>query len=205
MTARFTSLLITVVLAGAFMPRHVTPASAAGAVAGTWTWSIHASCVVTKANKYACLQLSTMGMHAYDLKTTSLSYSATDHLVVDARGHFSERGSQIVTGHSSGGIKLKLCDPSLMETRLFRGTCRSSWTGHGHIQKGGTNLPDFFTDSGKLTWPTTRETFFETYGAIGDTLIPAVPGTYDTHRYLSLVAYEQYVPGITYTLIVKRG
>ena len=49
-----------------------------------------------------------------------------------------------------------------------------------------------------------RALVFEDYGKVGDTLIPAVPGTYDTHRYLSLVSSPAFTQGITYQLTVAR-
>lgn len=146
-----------------------------------------------------------MGLHVYDLKTTALTYHGVDHITVDNSGHFTEHGSATFSGKSPGAPQLKVCNPTVMEQQLFQKTCHVTWKGQGHIAEGGTLQSDFYSDAGRLTYKGKPTTYYEDYKGIGDSLIPAVPGVFSSHRYLSLVGFAKFIPGITIQLTVTRS
>lgn len=192
-----------IVLAGSVDGALARKASAS--VAGHWHWSLKASCENSSKNNRACVEIFAMGLHIYAIRATKLTYRGSDSITVSDNGRFTERGSATFTALSPGAPKLKVCNPGVMESQLFQRTCRMTWKGTGHIEKGGTYLLDFYTDKGRNTYPNPKITYFEDYPAIGDTLIPAVPGTYNSQRYLSLVGYAGYLSGISIDLTVKHA
>lgn len=172
--------------------------------AGKWQWSLAISCRATSRNPRACIEMLTLGVHVYDLKGSQLSFQGIDYLTVDRAGHFTEHGSGIVSGESPEGAPLKSCDPNVMESRPFRGTCHVSWKGDGSIRSGGTFKRDFYTGSGRLTFPDGKAKYTQSYTDIGDSFIPALPGDYTTHHYLSLVGEPKFMQGITVHLTVRH-
>ena len=177
----------------------------ANGLAGKWHVSLKASCTVSSRNPHACQELATMGLHVYALKATRLTYRGVDHLVMNARGQFSERGSATFVGSSPGATVPSSCDPNILESQLFRKKCHVTWTGTGHVHKGGTVMPDLFTDTGKLIFHGKSVTYDQTYKGIGDSLIPAVPGTYGTQKYLGMVGEAAFMRGITISLTVTHS
>jgi len=173
--------------------------------AGSWTWSIHASCADSSANRKACDEMMMMGLHMYGLKATRLTYSGSDRLSVAGNGQFTEDGSATFTADSAGGVKTRSCDPGMFEGRLFRGSCHVTWSGNGHVAPGGTYEQDFFSDSGVLRFRNKHARYTVSYQAGGDSLIPAVQRTYDSQQYLSLVSDATLVSGIDISLKVTHS
>lgn len=176
----------------------------AASVAGIWKWALHGACADSARNTRACEELNTMGLHIYDVKATRLTYRGVDHLTVSAAGQFTEKGWATFSANSPGAAMLRVCNPNVIERRLYRRTCHVTWTGRGHIAEGGTFLPDFYSDAGRLTFHNPAVTYYQNYSGIGDSLLPAVPGTYNTHHYLSLVGYARFIPGISIDLTVTH-
>lgn len=196
------ALAISISLAGS--PARPATAAPARTVAGHWTWTLKAKCAATPRNPVACREMLVMGLHVYALRATSMTYEGVDHLTVDASGRFTEYGSATFSGTSPGAPTIPLCNPSVMEQQLFRKTCHVTWSGTGHIAEGATVRLDFYTDSGRIIYRNPSITYFEDYTGVGDSLIPAVPGTYKTRRYLNMVGYAKYMKGITVRLTVMH-
>lgn len=207
MTKTMRWALVTFVTGSVLLPavRPATAATRISSLAGSWKWSLAGSCTVSARNREACAQFLTMGLHVYDLKTTALSYRGVDHLFVDSSGHYTEHGSATFSGKSPGAPQLKECNPTIMEQQLFQKSCHVTWTGQGHVAEGGTFQNDFYSDSGRLVYHGKPTTYYEDYKGIGDSLIPVVAGVYNGHRYLSLVGFAQFIPGITIQLTVRRA
>jgi hypothetical protein len=199
-------VFLGLVIVGSIVPvsRGFAAGSRASNLTGHWHWAIQGKCVDEPSNPHACDQMLTMGLHVYDIRVTSLIYRGVDHISVGAGNRFTEHGSATFSAQSPGGVALSACDPNLMQRELFRRTCHVTWRGVGHIARGGTFLLDFFSDSGKLTYKNRAITYYVSYTAAGDSLIPAVARTYSSRQYLDLVGQAQFMPGITISLKVKH-
>lgn len=202
---QMTSLAGSIALAAAaILSSETAGAASARNFAGQWHIVLRASCTNRPDNRHACDQLLEMGVHVYGLKVTHMAYQSWDTVTVNTRNQFTEHGSAVVTGMSPGGVAMRFCNPSVMESRLFQGSCHITWAGTGHVAAGATIHPDFYVDAGVITFHTPQGPFTQRYSQVGDTLIPAIARSYTTHRYLHMVGTPVSMPGISIRLTVRH-
>lgn len=205
MAAWIRSCIALCSIAGAIATNDAAAIGLRSGFAGKWYVALKASCTVSVRNPHACQELATMGLHVYALKATRLTYKGVDHLAMNARGQFRERGSATFVGLSPGATTPRTCDPDILESQLFKKKCHVTWIGTGHVHKGGTVMLDLFTDAGKLVFHGKSVTYDQAYKGIGDSLVPAVPGTYTTQKYLSMVGEAAFMRGITISMTVTHS
>jgi hypothetical protein len=190
-----TTIVLFLVGAALALPTKQTQTAHASGLEGHWVVGYFARCDHNSQNTAACNAL----LGPVDSLLNSL------YITGDEEGHTHIQATFEVTEHTPGAKNL--CSPDIF-SQPFNGTCRETEIDTGIIKQGITGLPDFWiTDETAIFYSQPPVTVHDPAGAssypldIGD---PAVPGFYDTARYLKLLGFNSVPPGVLAQLVVSK-
>lgn len=189
-------------VAGAFMVP--IPAAGAESFAGHWHLLFHGTCVLNVANQQACRDLQGPAeFPVFNTVGASLSVLGVGDYISDAHGHYRVRFTTTIREIVPRGRAAVQCNNWLVFSSTFTGTCIERGTGHGHIARGRTGMPDFWQDDATGYWQGPHPArFSETTST--DTFNPACAGNFDTKRFMAFFGYHGVPRGITARVILTH-
>lgn len=173
-------------------------------LSGHWHLVFYGKCVINSQNGAACRALQGPATFAaMTVPGATLEVKGIGDYASNRAGHYTVRFSTWVTERVPGAGRPAHCDDTTVFSGTYTGTCREQGTGHGHIAKGITGMPDFWQDDTSGAWNGNPPARFATGGPT-DTFNPTCPGTYDTKRFMRLFGYRTVPAGITARVVLTH-
>jgi hypothetical protein len=170
--------------------------------AGHWHLDFTGTCKMTPANVHACqMLLGPATFAAMSVTGASISVHGVGVYVSDRSGHFSVRFTTWITERVPHAGPPTECDNTVVFLGQFTGACRETGTGHGHIARGVTGMPDFWEDDTAGTWSGKERARFVSTSST-DTFNPACAGTYNTQRFMKLFGIHPVPSGISARVVL---
>jgi hypothetical protein len=179
-------------------------AQGAASMAGRWHAAFSIKCVDSAQNAKICGKMLGV-LPATGKKGTTVSEVGSVTFAVAANGHYTDRGSAVLTEVAPHAAPPKKCANDVA-TRLTNGTCTLTETGHGHLAKGPLGLTIFYEDV--ITITVSKPPVAYTYkGKDANTgaPTPAKAGTYTQAWVAQVFGFKSAAPGFTARLVVTRG
>jgi hypothetical protein len=173
-------------------------------LAGHWHLDFYGRCAMTAENVTACRYLlGPATFAAMDVPGAVIAVRGIGDYVSDRSGHFSVRFSTSISERVPHHGPAAACDNDTVFLGLVTGTCREVGTGHGHIARGITGMPDFWEDDSAGYWSGPPHARFASSSPT-DAFNPACAGSYDTARFMWLFGIRHVPAGVVARVVLTH-